>query len=107
MSVVLAAAGCGGGGSDKGSPRPQARSRGDVTIAGFKFKPATVSVRQGARVRFANRDSARHTATADSGGFDSGTLRKGGARTVVFAKRGRFAYHCEFHRFMTGTVVVR
>jgi plastocyanin len=107
LAAALATAGCGGGGSEKGSPRPQAPSRGNVTIAGFKFKPGTMSVKPGAKLRFTNRDSAPHTATADGGGFDSGTLRKGRSRTVVLNKRGRFSYHCEFHRFMTGTVIVR
>ena len=78
-----------------------------MTIQGFRFRPATVQVSVGAKLRFANRDDVRHTATADGGGFDTGTLRKGSARTITLRRAGTFSYHCDFHRFMTGKVVVR
>jgi plastocyanin len=73
----------------------------------FTFRPATVHVKVGGRVTWANRDSAAHTATADQGPtFDTGTLKQGQRKTVTFAIAGTFTYHCAFHAFMKGTVTV-
>jgi plastocyanin len=106
LGALLAVAGCGGGGSNQGSPPPRAVRSGAVTIAGFKFQPATLRVSRGTKLRFTNRDDAQHTATADGGAFDTGTLKKGAVRTVTLRKVGSYSYHCAFHPFMTGRVVV-
>src|SRR5436305_15197012 len=96
-----------------GSPVPPAATapgshKARVSIAGFAFKPATVTVKVGARVRWTNLDSAPHTATADrAGGFDTGTLNQHQTTTVRFSTAGTYTYHCAFHAFMTGTVTVR
>lgn len=104
IAVVAAAlAGCGGG-STSGSSDQSAPAAATVTIEGFKFVPATTTVRAGGTIRFVNVDRADHTAT---GGFDTGTLRKGQAKVVKVPKAGTFTYRCAFHPFMTGEVTVR
>lgn len=101
IALAVAAAGCGGGGSNSPSP---ARNAATVAIRGFKYVPPTITVRAGARVTFTNFDAAPHTATA--AGLDTGTLRKGQSRTVTPAKAGTYAYVCQFHPYMHGTIVV-
>ncbi len=76
-----------------------------VTIPGFSFKPATVTVARGSSVRFSNTSGTAHTATR-SGSFDSGRIKPGKAATVQFNRKGSFAYHCKIHPFMKGKVVV-
>ena len=86
-----------------------ATSGGDasaITIQGFAFAPATLHVAVGATVTTTNRDSATHTWTADDGSFSSGNLDQGKSATHTFTKAGTFAYHCEIHPSMKGTVVV-
>jgi plastocyanin len=83
-----------------------AQAKADVPIKGFKFVPATVKVKAGGTVTFTNEDAAAHTATSDKGVFDTNSLDKGKAKTVTFKTPGTFAYHCDFHPFMKGTVVV-
>jgi plastocyanin len=100
VSAALSA--CGGGGNSAA----QAPASAAVDIAGFKFKPATVTVKAGGTVRFTNRDRAEHTATMTSG-FDTGGLAKGQSKAVVLRKAGTFVYRCDFHPFMTGEVVVK
>ena len=63
-------------------------------------------MKAGTKVTWRNLDSSPHTATATSGGLDTGTLRQGQSRTLTLAKPGRYAYICSFHPFMHGTVVV-
>lgn len=78
-----------------------------VTISGFKYKPATVTISAGQSVRFVNRDDEAHTVTARGGAFDSGGLDTGDGWTYTFAKPGTYRYFCAMHPYMTGTIVVR
>ena len=77
-----------------------------VTIAGFAFDPATVTIQVGDTVTWTNQDSAAHTATAGDGSFDTGSIANGGSQTVTFDTAGTYAYICSFHPQMTGSVVV-
>ncbi len=78
-----------------------------VAIKSFAFSPATVTVKVGGKITFTNDDPTAHTATADDGtSFESGSLQKGQSKTITFTKAGTFSYHCAFHAFMTGKVVV-
>ncbi len=54
-----------------------------------------------------NDDPAPHTVTADDGSFDSRQLDAGASFEVVLDKPGVFAYHCEIHPTMVGTVIAR
>ena len=77
-----------------------------VTIAGFAFDPATVTIQVGDTVTWTNEASVAHTATAGDGSFDTGNIGPGTTATVTFDTAGTFAYHCSIHRTMTATVVV-
>ena len=77
-----------------------------VTIAGFAFDPATVTIQVGDSVTWTNQDSEPHTATAEDGSFDTGHLANGDSETVTFDTAGTFDYICSIHPQMTGSVVV-
>lgn len=77
-----------------------------VTIPGFEFQPATVTIPRGSKVRFANTTGTAHTATR-RGSFNTGRIKPGTAVTVRFGSRGSFAYHCSIHPFMKGRVIVQ
>ena len=77
-----------------------------VTISGFAYKPATVTVTAGQSVRFVNHDQEAHTITASNGSFDSAGLDTGGTWTHRFDKPGRYTYYCELHPYMKATVIV-
>ena len=111
--ALVAAAGCGGGDSDAGGEEKRAGTAkpgtATVGIAGFKYKPETTTVRAGGTVRFENADKAPHTATADPGApaaFVTGRLEKGTWEMVVPTRPGTYAYHCDFHPFMKGSLRV-
>ena len=77
-----------------------------VTIVNMAFQPANLTIAAGDTVVFANEDNAPHTATDDAGAFDTGRLAKGSSASLTFPSSGTFAYHCAFHRRMTGTITV-
>lgn len=78
-----------------------------VSIANLAYDPATVTVNVGDSVTWTNNDSVGHTATADGGSFDTGSIAGGQSDSVTFTAAGSFPYHCTIHPQMTGTVVVQ
>jgi len=96
LLLVLFLAACGGSGAAKPVT---------VDIASFKYKPATVTVKAGAKVTWVNRDTAGHTASFKSG-LDTDRLEKGDRKGLTFERPGRYRYVCAFHAFMSGEVVV-
>jgi len=78
-----------------------------VTIKDYAFSPAEIKVKVGTKVTWTNQDSVRHTVTADeSEGPKSELFGKGETYSFTFTKAGTFAYHCEAHPQMHGTVTV-
>ena len=77
-----------------------------VTIADFKFTPASITIHVGDTVTWTNHGPSAHTATANNGGFNTGVLQKGQSASHTFNTPGTFTYICSIHPFMHGTVVV-
>jgi plastocyanin len=77
-----------------------------VTIKDFKFGPASSSVNVGDTITWTNEDVAPHTATANDGSFDTGSLSQGKSGSHTFTKAGTFPYICSIHPSMKGTVTV-
>ena len=103
------------GGSDSDADTPAAGAdqstvraieEGDDPRTGWKFDPASISVAAGTEIVFTNDGAEVHTATADDGSFDTGTLSSGGTASVTFDEPGTFTYKCSLHPWMTGEVVV-
>jgi plastocyanin len=130
---VLALAGCGGGsdntesagggaestteaeaggatetetGANAPAPSGEAVRAEKVEIENFAYNPDPVTIQAGGKVIWINRDSAPHTATADDGSFDTGTLEEGKLKSETFKQPGTYAYHCEIHPEMHGTIEV-
>jgi plastocyanin len=78
-----------------------------VAISGFAYSPASVTVAVGDTVTWTNSDAQAHTATANDDAWDTGNLGNGASGTVTFATAGTFAYHCDIHPEMAGTVTVQ
>ena len=77
-----------------------------LTIANYAFAPPMLTVKAGSRITVKNTDSTAHTATARSGAFDTGTLKPGQTMSFTLRKPGTYAYYCQFHAFMAGTIKV-
>jgi plastocyanin len=77
-----------------------------VEIANFEYNPDPVRVQAGGKVIWLNQDSVAHTATADDGSFDTGTIDEGKLKSETFKQPGTFTYHCEIHPQMHGTIEV-
>jgi plastocyanin len=78
-----------------------------VHIKDFKFVPPALTVPAGSTVTFVNDDTEPHTATADDKSFDSEAIDTSETWKHTFAKPGTFAYFCEMHPMMKGTLTVK
>lgn len=109
-AVLLADDGASGGAQAQ-QASAAAKAVDKVQIEDFLYEPAAITVAVGTEVTFTNEDAAPHTATSGElpkpdGVFDTGILEKGESRSVKLDKAGTFAYYCELHPFMKGTVIV-
>jgi plastocyanin len=107
LLLMTALAACGSS-SSGGGPAPAANGH-SVVIKGFKFVPATLTVRVGTKVTFTQEDSTPHTVSGsgNSAFLNSAALNKGQSYTVTFSKAGTYHYICSIHPTMHGTVIVK
>ncbi|MFF2040336.1 cupredoxin domain-containing protein [Kitasatospora sp. NPDC058170] len=107
---VSASASASASGSPSGSPSASASAgKMVVTIKNFAFHPATFTVSPGTTITVTNQDDTGHTLTATTPGrqFDTGLLSAGESTTITAPSGpGPYAYHCDVHPNMTGTLVV-
>jgi plastocyanin len=109
LGVVTACGSSSSGGSSAGSGSGSSSSGNAVTIKGFAFHPASLTVKVGTKVTFTNQDGVTHTATGsgNASNINSGNLAKGQSYTVTFTKAGTYNYICNIHQYMKGTIIVQ
>ncbi len=73
----------------------------------FAPSPVTVVIGVNNTVTWVNDDSAPHTVTANDGSFGSGNIAPTGTFTFTFTTPGTYEYHCLYHPWMVGTVIVK
>lgn len=88
------------------APSGDAVRAAEVEIEDFAYDPDPVTVEEGGKVIWKNRDSAPHTATAEDGSFDTGTIEEGKLKSETFKEPGTYEYVCSIHPQMHGTVEV-
>jgi plastocyanin len=93
-------------GGNAPAPSGKAVRAAKVKIVEFVYGPDPVTVQVGGKVTWQNEDTAPHTATADDGSFDTGTIEQGKIKSETFKQAGTFTYFCEIHPTMHGTVEV-
>jgi len=78
-----------------------------VNIDSYKFNPNTLTVKKGTTVTWTNNDGATHTVTSNGAtGPASEILASGQTYSYMFDTVGTYAYHCNLHPSMKGTVIV-
>lgn len=91
-----------------GTPQASTTPNGNVNvnIQNFAFQPQNLTVNVGTTVHWTNLDSAPHSATSDSGVWDSNYLFQGQSYQYTFNTAGTFTYHCSVHSGMQGAITV-
>jgi len=81
-----------------------------VAIDDFKYVPEVLTVNQGDKVIWTNKDPERHSvkAKANAGiNLDSGLLSQGDTYAYTFNVKGTYEYQCMPHQYMTGKIIVK
>jgi plastocyanin len=78
-----------------------------ITMENVGYTPAHLTVHQGDRIVWVNKDLFPHTATATDKAFDSGSIAVSKSWTYVARKAGTFTYTCSFHPTMKGEIEVQ
>ena len=77
----------------------------------FTFSPKTITIKAGTTVIWKNMTQTPHTVTSDDGKSfntgDSTPVTPGATYSFKFTTAGTFAYHCDFHPYMTATIIVQ
>ncbi len=119
VTVLLVSFGCSGSTSIPSSPlfpsalptTPTGRAISIVLGASDRtttaYAPNVWNVAVGDSVTWINNDTAAHTATADGGAWNSGSIAPGLTFSQKFATPGTFPYHCTIHPGMVGTITVQ
>jgi len=93
-------------GGNAAAPSGDAVRSAEVEIEDFSYRPDPVTIEEGGKVIWKNRDSAPHTATAADGSFDTGTIEEDKIKSETFKEPGTYEYVCSIHPQMHGTVEV-
>lgn len=75
-----------------------------ITIEGSSFS-VTGDVRSADIVSVTNRDSFKHTVTADNGAFDV-EVNGGATESLPALTPGMYSFHCEIHPSMQGSLTI-
>ena len=94
--------------ASQNSPQQSAAvsAQGQINISNYSFNPATLTVKSGTTVTWTNNDPVAHKVVSDSPAFSSDNIPQGGTYSFTFSTAGTYAYHCQIHPSMTGTIVV-
>lgn len=110
LAAVLTAC---GSSNNAMAPTPPTGGTANVTITitgmngGNSFSPNPGTVKVGQTVAWRNADVITHTATADNGSFNTGSIAPGStSNPITMTTTGAFGYHCSIHPTMVGTLNV-
>src|ERR1700690_1027899 len=112
LVVVLTLAACGSS-PHASAPAQTGTGRGStadtIVIKNFMFSPASLTVSPGTVITIRNEDSVTHTLTdkANPKLFGTGDIGPGQMKKIKApGSAGRYAYICQIHQYMSGTLVV-
>ena len=88
------------------TPLSQPVTEINITIQDFFFSPDNITIAVDTIVIWTNLGPMQHSATSDTGVFNSGLLAVGQKFSFTFTEAGTYNYHCAPHPFMHGKVIV-
>jgi plastocyanin len=78
------------------------------TTYGYTPDVVKVVIGKNNTVFWTNDDASVHTATSDTAGvFDTGNINQGQSAQFTFTTPGTYTYHCTYHAWMQGTIIVK
>lgn len=72
----------------------------------YLFGPKAVKIKVGTTIKWSNKSDAQHNVTFDKNSKVNMDFKPNKSVSYAFTKAGTFTYHCEYHPYMKGTVIV-
>ena len=106
LSATLAATACTQAPAQAQSPSPAQAQASErvIEIKNYMFMEVTVS--QGTKVTWVNKDDVPHTVIEKTKLFHSAALDTDDRFSYVFDKPGTYSYFCSLHPYMVAKVIV-
>jgi plastocyanin len=90
------------------SSPPSGYTAGSKTTYGFTPDTITIVIGKNNTVLWINADAGIHTATSDTAGvFDTQNIAAGSSAQITFTTPGTYTYHCTYHSWMQGNIIVK
>ena len=109
--AIVASAACSSSSSpttpSNASGTPVSIVSGATTLTTTAYSPNPIVLAVGGTATWKNNDNVAHTASANDGTWDSGSIAPGASFSRTFPAAGSFPYKCTFHPGMVGTVTVQ
>lgn len=104
--------GGGGGGGGGGGTTPSSCTTGTFCMGASTFVPTSATVVKNLAVVWVNNSGIQHNVTFDSppaavSGGDIATINTGTTASRTFATAGVYAFHCNIHSGMNGSLTVQ
>jgi plastocyanin len=104
--IAAAAVALTGFGSGASASAGSATKPNTIVIKNFAFAPQPLTVKAGTTITVTNGDDTTHTVTAAKGEFDTGEVDGGTTAQITVDRPGTYAYFCDIHQYMKGTIHV-
>jgi plastocyanin len=78
-----------------------------VSIKDFTFDPDPVQAKLDQVIAWTNNDSTAHTASLSDGSCGTENIAAGATLALVFHAPGTYAYQCNIHSSMKGTIQIQ
>ena len=72
----------------------------------YLFGPKAVKIKVGTTITWSNRSDVEHNVTFDKNAKVNMDFKPNKSVSYTFTNAGTFTYHCEYHPYMKGTVIV-
>lgn len=73
----------------------------------YHYTPTRITVAKGATVTWSNKTDVEHNVTARGPVKLDKDIEDGKSVSITFTRAGTYHYHCEYHPYMKGTIVVK
>lgn len=73
----------------------------------YGYTPRAITVQKGMTVTWTNKTDVEHNVTVTQGVKINDDIETGKTVKFTFTRTGTYKYHCEYHPYMKGTIVVK
>ena len=83
------------------------KNENEIWLHNQNVDPYQTKILKGTTITFINKDPKTHTVSEFNKKFYSGNLKSGSSFSYTFSDTGNYAFYCNYHNSMVGTIIVK